>query len=124
MAHFAQIDNENIVLNVVVISNDDIQDLTFPESESIGIAFCKKLFGSDTNWVQTSYNGSFRKNYAEIGGVYDSSMDAFIGIKTYPSWVLNDETCLWQAPVVYPDDGKYYIWNEDNLTWREVVLND
>jgi len=121
MAHFAQIDNENVVLTVVVISNDDIQDLPFPESESIGVAFCKQLFGLDTNWVQTSYNGSFRKNYAEIGGIYASFRGAFISQKTFASWVLNEDTCLWEAPIPMPQDGKDYMWDEEQINWIEVL---
>lgn len=120
MAHFAQLSENNTVIQVVVISNDDIQNLDFPESEPIGIAFCKQLFGQDTNWVQTSYNASFRKNYAEIGGQYDQSRDAFIPVKNslYPSWVLDETTCRWIAPIPYPTDGGDYIWDEPTLNWK------
>lgn len=119
MAHFAQLNENNTVIQVVVISNEDIQNLDFPESEPIGIAFCKQLFGEDTNWAQTSYNASFRKNYAEIGGQYDKTRDAFIPVKNslYPSWVLDETTCCWKATIPYPSDDGDYIWNEETLTW-------
>ena len=117
MANFAQLDENYIVTEVVVVNNETINDLPFPESEPVGVAFLQSLFGSTTVWKQTSYTASYRKNYAGIGYTYDPVLDAFIPPKPYPSWVLNTATCQWQAPVPYPDDGKTYIWDEATLSW-------
>ena len=119
MAHFAQLDNNNKVIQIVVIGNNDVLDQNGNESENVGIQFCKTLFGQDTNWKQTSYNGKIRKNYAAIGGVYDSIRDAFISPKFFDSWILDENTCDWVAPIPYPTDGKDYAWNESTLTWIE-----
>lgn len=121
MAHFAKLDAQNVVENVIVVSNNELLD-NGVESEAKGIAFCKSLFGEDTNWVQTSYNSSFRKHYAMIGGTYDAQLDAFIPVKAYPSFVLNSEKCEWEPPVPYPADGKDYVWDESTLSWVEFVL--
>ncbi len=121
MAHFAQIDEASIVLQVIVINNSEILDQNGVESEAVGVTFCRSLFGQDTNWVQTSYNGNFRKNYAGIGYTYDVGRDAFIAPKPFPSWVLNEETCQWESPIPYPDDGKVYRWDEDTQQWVEVT---
>lgn len=120
MAHFAKLDENNIVLQVIVVGNSTINDLPFPESEPVGVAFCQSLFGHDTNWQQTSYNANFRKNYAGIGFTYDAALDAFIPPKPYPSWILNTQTCLWEAPIPYPNDGNRYIWNEETQSWNIV----
>jgi hypothetical protein len=117
MAHFAQLNNSSAVTRVVVINNDALGNLPFPESEPVGIAFCQSLFGSDTIWKQTSYNASFRKNYAEIDGVYDSILDAFICLQPYPSWLLNTTTCKWVAPIPKPNDGQQWGWDEKTLSW-------
>ena len=117
MANFAQLDENYIVLQVNVVNNETINDLPFPESEPVGVAFLQSLFGSTTIWKQTSYNANFRKNYAGIGYTYDPVLDAFIPPQPYPSWLLNTITCQWQAPVPYPDDGKTYIWDEATLSW-------
>jgi hypothetical protein len=117
MAHFAQIDEDNIVQNVIVVSNNDCLDASGKESELVGIAFCKSLLGRDTQWVQTSYNVNFRKNYAGIGYAYDSTRDAFIPPRPYSSWVLVEETCQWTAPVPNPNDGKHYYWDENIKNW-------
>ena len=121
MAHFAKLNSQNIVENVIVVHNNELLE-NGAESEAKGIAFCKSLFGSDTTWVQTSYNGTFRKRYAAIGGTYDAELDAFIYEKPFPSFVFNSETIDWEAPVPYPTDGKYYVWNEDTVSWVEVVI--
>ena len=119
MAHFAQLDDNNIVTQVIVVANEEL--LTNGVEEEIkGILFCKSLFGEDTKWKQTSYNGNFRKNYAGIGYTYDASNDYFYAPQPYPSWTL-DADANWQPPVAYPTDGKMYIWNEANLSWDEVV---
>ena len=124
MAHFAKIDSQtNIVLEVNVVNNDDIQNLPFPESESIGIAFLKLWNTPNTYWKQTSYNNNFRKNYAGVGDTYDESRDAFIAPKPFNSWVL-DENAQWKAPVDMPSDAsmdKIYTWNESTTSWIVLV---
>jgi hypothetical protein len=117
MAHFAQIDENNQVINVIVVSNTDCLNVNGEESESAGIAFCKSLLGEDTRWVQTSYNATFRKNYAGLGYIYDLTRDAFIPPSPYSSWVLIEETCQWTAPVPNPNDGNRYNWSEDQNAW-------
>lgn len=117
MAYFAQLDNASLVINVIAVNNDTIDNLPFPESEPIGVAFCQSLYGSDTVWKQTSYNSNFRKNYAGFGFTYDSVLDAFIPPKPYPSWLLNTTTCKWNAPVPKPQDGQIYYWDEATLSW-------
>jgi hypothetical protein len=119
MSHFAEINNDNIVQRVIVVEQD------FIDSGKLG---------DPDNWVQTSYNTrggvhyapnsnepdggiALRKNYAGVGSTYDKTRDAFIPLQPYPSWVLNDDTCLWNPPIPYPEDGKLYIWNEENVTW-------
>lgn len=119
MAHFAHLDENSFVINVIVVNNAVLNNTEFPFSEQIGVDFCKSLYGQDTIWKQTSYNASFRKNFAGIGYTYDSTRDAFIPPKPYPSWLLNESTCTWDAPVPYPNDGKVYIWDENTLSWVE-----
>jgi hypothetical protein len=122
MAHFAQINENNIIINVLVVNNQDIENLPFPESEPVGVAFLKKLLGENTNWVQTSYNGNFRVRYTGVGYTYDAGRDAFIPPKPYDSWILNNDTLLWDPPIPQPTDGKKYAWFEPNKEWIE--LND
>jgi hypothetical protein len=117
MAHFAEIGLNNTVMRVIVVNNDECKDQFGNESETIGAKFCHDLLGGV--WLQTSYNGTFRKNYAATGYTYDSSRDAFIAPKPFTSWVLNETTCQWNAPVSCPTDGKIYNWNEDTLSWIE-----
>ena len=121
MAHFAKLNDQNIVLDVNVVNNETINNLPFPESEPVGVAFLTEWSGGYTNWKQTSYNANFRKNYAGIGYTYDSVLDAFIAPKPFPSWLLNTTTCQWQAPIPYPTDGKIYSWNEDTQQWVEFT---
>jgi len=121
MAHFAQLDN-NVVINIIVVHNNELLDQDGNEIEQKGINFCKSLFGQDTEWIQTSYNGNFRKNYACGGGTYNIELDAFIPPKPYNSWILNKTTCKWESPVPYLTDGKLYTWDEDNLSWKEVII--
>lgn len=97
MAHFAQLDENNVVIQVIVVNNEVIQDLPFPESEPVGVAFCQSLYGTGTIWKQTSYNGNFRKNYAGIGYIYNSDLDAFVGPQPAPHCVLDLETCKWDC---------------------------
>ena len=119
MAHFAKLEN-NVVKQVIVVSNQDILDEQGQESEEKGIAFCSNLLGG--TWLQTSYNGKIRKNYAGIGYTYDEGRDAFIPPKPFNSWLLDEVTCQWKAPVDYPTDGKIYNWNEDTQSWDEVTV--
>ena len=119
MAHFAKLDYNDVVLEVNVVNNDVLDPNNEEES---GIAFLTEWSGGYTKWKQTSYNGSFRKNYAGIGYLYDASRDAFIPPKPYPSWILDEESCKWQPPVAYPTDGKSYVWNEQIVNWEEVSL--
>jgi hypothetical protein len=121
MAHFAKIGLNNIVTEVLVVANRETMDSSGVEHESIGIEFLKNLTGHET-WIQTSYNGNIRKNYAGIGFTYDSQRDAFIPPQPYPSWTLVEETCQWIAPVAMPTDGKIYQWDEATLTWIEIQL--
>jgi len=118
MAHFAELDSNNIVLRVVVVNNTELLDNDDVEQESLGVAFCQSLFGG--TWKQTSYNGNMRKNYAAVGYTYDSSRDAFIAPQPYASWVLNEPTCRWEAPVAVPTDGNRYTWNEETTSWDLV----
>ncbi len=119
MAHFAEIDSNNVVLRVIVVANKDTSDANGNEVESIGVAFCQRLLGG--NWVQTSYHGNIRKNYAGIGYTYDAAIDAFVPPQPYPSWVLNTDTAQWEAPVPYPTDGKIYTWDEATQSWVEAA---
>jgi len=123
MAHFAQLDGNDNVMQVIVVGNDDILDENGNESEIKGIQFCKSLLGADTNWAQTSYNSRFRRNYAGIGYHFDRARDAFIPPKPYNSWILNETTCLWEPPIPYPvnnDISIFYVWDEENLNWKEM----
>ena len=119
MAYFAKLEN-NIVSQVLSVNNQELL-VNGVESEQAGIDFLKNLFGQDTTWVQTSYNKTFRKNYAGVGFLYDKSKDGFIPPKPFDSWVLNDD-CNWDAPVPMPTNGKMYTWDEESLAWKEVVM--
>jgi len=118
MAHFAELDARNIVLRVIVVSNADTADENGIEDESVGAAFCNRLFGG--TWKQTSYHGNIRKRYAGIGYTYVTLLDAFVAPQPYPSWYL-DENTDWQAPVPKPTDGKRYYWDEQAQNWVEQV---
>lgn len=110
MAHFAELDENNIVTRVLVTDND------FPNE---GYDWLVETFGG--RWVQTSYNATIRKNFAGIGFSYDEDRDAFIPPKPFESWLLNEETCNWEAPTPYPTDGKLYNWDEASQEWIEYV---
>ena len=132
MAHFAKLDSNNVVTQVIVVSNDDTSDVNGTEVESIGVAFCQKLLGADTNWKQTSYNANMRGNYAGIGYTYMSnvasmgvgSTDIFVEQQPYASWGISTTAARWvppanpgDAPTLTDDEvaaGKYYVWNESN----------
>jgi len=118
MAHFAQLEN-NIVTQVIVVSNQDILDENGQESEQKGIDFCSNLLGG--TWKQTSYNGRIRKNYAGVGYTYDETLDAFIAPKPYNSWLLDEDKAQWKAPVDYPTDDKRYTWDENTTSWKEIT---
>lgn len=115
MAHFAELDANNVVLRVIVVDNKDTADANGVEKEHIGAAFCERLFGG--NWKQTSYNGNIRKRYAGIGYTYSVAFDAFIPPQPFPSWTL-DVDRNWQPPVAMPTDGGRYSWNEANQAWE------
>lgn len=119
MASFAQLDDDNVVLQVITVSNSDAPDPAPDNSEPLGQAFIESL-GLTGRWIQTSYNGRFRKNYAGIGYTYDEIRDAFIPPQPYPSWLLDETTCLWQPPIPYPDDGGMWTWNEHLQQWEAV----
>jgi hypothetical protein len=118
MAHFAQLDENNIVLQVIVVGNEYLLDENNVEQESLGVQFCVDTFGGG-NWKQTSYNHSFRKQYAQVDGSYDPINNVFISPKPYPSWVLNSNFD-WVAPI--PDPSEVlgdYVWSEETLSWVE-----
>jgi len=114
MAHYAQIDENNVVTQVVVIDNKDTADASGVEKEHIGAAFCERLFGG--TWKQTSYNSNKRKNYAGIGYTYRADIDAFVAPKPFASWILNADA-QWEAPVAMPTDGQMYTWDEATTSW-------
>ena len=124
MAHFAKLGVGNIIERVEVVSND------IATTEQAGVDFLNNLYGTRDVWKQTSYNTirgehllggtPFRKNFAGKGYKYDQTRDAFIPPKPFNSWTLNETTCLWEAPVAYPDDDNTYTWNETNQTWDLV----
>jgi len=124
MAHFAQLDENNVVIQVIVVGNSDTADANGVEKEYIGAAFCEKLFGG--TWKQTSYNNNIRKNYAGIGYTYNADIDAFVPPKPFNSWLLNEETAQWEAPTPMPEDAgtgeppKRYQWDEETVSWKEV----
>jgi hypothetical protein len=117
MAHFAKLNENNVVTEVHVINNIEMLAADGSESEVMGIAFLIRWSGGYSNWKQTSYNGKIRKNFAGIGYTYDQTRDAFIPPKPFASWTLNEDTCLWDAPVKYPSDGKVYTWDEETTNW-------
>lgn len=118
MAHFAELDENNVVLRVIVVADKDTADANGVEKENIGVAFCERLFGG--KWVQTSYNASIRKNYAGKGYVYNSEIDAFVAPKPYDSWVLDNDTACWEAPTPMPEDGQEYVWSEETTSWEVI----
>ena len=111
MAHFAKLGVGNIIERVSVVSND------IATTEQAGVDFLNKLYNTRDVWKQTSYNGNIRKNFAGIGYTYDQTRDAFIPKKPFASWILNETTCLWEAPIALPDTENRYNWNEETTTW-------
>ena len=125
MAHFAKLGTGNIVEKVISINNSVITDSNGVEQEQLGVDFINKLYNTRDVWKQTSYNNNIRKNYAGIGYHYDQARDAFIAPKPYQSWILNEDTCKWEAPVAMPeltqeqiDNKNYYAWNEQIKNWE------
>ena len=126
MAHFAQLDENNVVLQVIVVNNSELLDENGQESEERGVAFCKSLFGVNTLWVQTSYNGTFRGSFAGQGFVHVPESDVFIEPSPGASWTLQKTPAKWVPPVPYPEDAIFhlnwalplnYSWDEDNQSW-------
>ena len=124
MAYFAQLNSDNLVQQVISVNNSVVNepDYAFPQTEPFGQVFINQTLKIPGTWKQTSFNKSFRKNYAGIGYAYDSARDAFIPPKPFPSWSLNGETCLWEAPFAAPQDGKTYTWDEGEKTWLFTPL--
>ena len=114
MAHFAELDENNVVLRIIVVANPVLLDENGEEQEELGKTFCEELFGG--KWIQTSYNNNFRKLYAGVGFTYNAETDSFVPPKIYPSWVMGEDG-NWKAPVDYPDDGKIYMWSEEGGEW-------
>ena len=123
MAHFAKLDENNIVLEVHVVSNDALDPSNEEES---GIEFLTEWSGGYTNWKQTSYNHAFRKRYAGVGYKYDEVRDVFIPPKIFPSWVFDEEICSWQPPIPYPGSENYkeYVWDEETVSWKMFIINN
>lgn len=121
MAHFAKLDENNVVLEVHVVHNNELLDENGVEQEQKGIDFLINWSNGYLAWKQTSYNGSFRKNYAGIGYSYDVQRDAFIPQQPFSSWVLNEDTCRWEPPTPMPTDGKMYSWDEATTNWIEIL---
>jgi len=120
MAFFAKLDEKNVVLGVFGVNDQELNNLSFPDSEPLGVAFLTEWSGGYTLWKQTSLEALFRKNYAGIGFEYDSILDAFIAPKPFSSWLLNTNTCQWESPTPRPSDGKAYIWDETTQSWVEI----
>ena len=122
MAYFAKLGTGNIVEQVISINNAVITDANGVEQEQLGNDFINKLYNTRDVWKQTSYNNNIRKNYAGIGYYYDQARDAFIAPKPFNSWILNEDTCRWEAPVAMPttelEDNQYYSWNESIINWE------
>jgi hypothetical protein len=122
MAHFAKLDENNKVITINVVSNDALDP---NNEEASGIAFLTEWSGGYSNWKQTSYNATIRKNYAVVDGYYDQEFDAFIDPQPYPSWKLNYTTYQWEAPVVKPEDTEeyFYRWSEVNKEWIQIAIS-
>jgi len=119
MAHFAKIGLNNKIIEVVSVNNEVLKDSLGIEREELGIQFLNELYKWPI-WKQTSYNRNIRKNFAGIGYTYDEDRDAFISKKPYNSWILNEQTCLWESPIPMPTDGKRYNWNEQIQNWEVI----
>ena len=124
MAHFAELDENNIVKQVIVVHNNELKGANGVEYENKGVEFCNSLFGH-TNWIQTSYNNNMRKQFAGVGFTYDDVNDVFVAPQPFPSWSL-DENYDWQSPVEYPadeiGDNQNYVWNEETQSWDLITI--
>jgi hypothetical protein len=118
MAHFAEIDDDNTVLRVVVVDDDIIRDADGRHNELLGQQHCTRILGGD--WIQTSYNATFRIRFAGVGYNYNEELNAFLTPRPFYSWLLNEETYNWEPPVEMPDDGNRYIWNEVIMEWQVI----
>lgn len=117
MAHFAHLDENDVVINIVVVDNNDLLDENGNEVEALGIQYLKNIFGENSKWVQTSYNNNFRKRYAGIGDYYDRQRDIFVQPKLWPSCIFDEELQIWVPPIPQPVDGRRYMWNEEDQRW-------
>jgi hypothetical protein len=126
MAYFAKIDENNIVVDVRSVHNNETHDETGIENEQKGIDFLNEWEGFESRWIQTSYNGRIRKNFAGLGFTYDEARDAFIPPKPYDSWIIDEETCRWEAPVSMPDpvNGHIWVWNETIVNWESIKAQE
>jgi hypothetical protein len=122
MAHFAELDENNIVKRVIVIDNSVLLNDNSEEEEQLGIKFLHNLYGENTRWKQTSYNDNFRGKYAYIGCLYYADFDVFTEVRPYNSWTFDEESLTWIPPIPKPDptENVDYVWNEENLTWDEI----
>ena len=127
MAHYALINSDNIVVNVITGVDENLIQTDLDGTQVGGSSEAWETFYATRPWFnaayckRTSYNNNIRKNYAGIGYTYDAARDAFIAPKPFNSWVLDEDTCRWQAPTAYPTDGKRYYWSENDLSWREIT---
>lgn len=119
MAHFAKLDENNQVMQVIVVHNNEILENGI-EVEQKGIDFCKSLFGLETNWRQCSYNSSIRKRYPGVGFTFREDLDAFLAPKPFPSWELDEQTLEWSSPIARPDTTNNYVWDEPTLSWVPI----
>ena len=120
MAHFAQLDSDNKVIQVVVVDNAEITDENGVEQEALGIQFLRNLLGQDTNWAQTSYNNNFRRRYAGKDYIFDETRNVFLEPHRYNSWTLDEDTLEWVPPHPMPTDGRVYIWDESITDWSPL----
>jgi len=120
MAHFVELDNNNVVLRVVTVDNLNILENDV-ESEQKGIQVCKSFYGGNNRWIQTSYNGNFRFRYAGIGYKYDEVKNAFIPPQYLKGMILDEESLDWKFPIEYPKDDKKYYWDESSFVWLEII---
>lgn len=125
MAHFAKLNQDNLVIDVIVVANDVLLDSNNEEQEQLGIDFLNLTFG-EHNWKQTSFNGSFRKNYASVGYSFNEDLNTFIPEKPFNSWILNEDTCQWDSPKPRPEENSPsigYAWDEQIQEWVEINLS-
>lgn len=120
-SYYAQIDENNIVLQVLAVADVGVYNADGSDNEEAGIAFLKRHYPNSFDWKHTRFDGSNRKNFAGKGFIYDGARDAFIPPKDFASWVLNEETCQYNPPIPKPNDGKGYYWDEATVSWAEIT---